>query len=61
LAGQEFKIPAFDVKYLLPKDTGKFYRYEGSLTTPPCFDNVTWTVLYAPVEISQQQVKFAAG
>ncbi|CAB3992103.1 Hypothetical predicted protein, partial [Paramuricea clavata] len=59
--GQGFKIPAFDVKSLLPKDTGKFYRYEGSLTTPPCFDNVTWTVLYDPVEISHQQLeKFRA-
>ncbi|XP_028416402.1 carbonic anhydrase 12-like [Dendronephthya gigantea] len=54
--GTKFRFPSFDVKNLLPKDTERFYRYEGSLTTPPCFDNVTWTVLYTPIEISQQQL-----
>mgnify|MGYP002804243669 FL=1 len=55
--GKGKKIPAFHLKSLLPKDTTKFYRYKGSLTTPPCFANVIWTVLYSPVEISQQQLE----
>ncbi|XP_046852741.1 carbonic anhydrase 12-like [Xenia sp. Carnegie-2017] len=54
--GESRKIPAFDVRSLLPRDTMKFYRYAGSLTTPPCFDTVTWTVFYDPVEISKEQL-----
>ena len=41
---------------LLPKDQD-YYRYFGSLTTPPCSETVNWIVLKEPVEISSQQVK----
>ncbi len=44
---------------LLPKDQD-YYRYYGSLTTPPCSETVNWIVLKQPLEISNQQVqKFA--
>ena len=36
---------------LLPADKSS-YRYHGSLTTPPCSENVHWIVLQKPVEIS---------
>ena len=32
------------------------YRYEGSLTTPPCSEGVKWFVLTTPVEMSQSQI-----
>lgn len=44
---------------LLPEDKD-YYRYFGSLTTPPCSETVNWIVLKEPVEISNPQVqKFA--
>ncbi|WCJ41002.1 alpha carbonic anhydrase 7 [Euphorbia peplus] len=38
-------------------DTGKFYRYLGSLTIPPCTERVTWTVLKQLKTVSAEQVK----
>ncbi|KAK6745046.1 hypothetical protein RB195_011636 [Necator americanus] len=42
---------------LLPKDTATFFRYEGSLTTPPCSEGVIWTVLAEPSYVSKQQLE----
>ncbi|CAG5082134.1 Oidioi.mRNA.OKI2018_I69.PAR.g10039.t1.cds [Oikopleura dioica] len=35
-------------------DLSNFYRYEGSLTTPPCSEAVQWTVFKDPIRISRQ-------
>ena len=51
-------FPAFPLVNLLPTDQTKYYRYNGSLTTPTCDEAVTWTVFNDPVEISQAQVIF---
>ncbi len=32
------------------------YRYDGSLTTPPCSEGVKWFVLTTPIELSQAQI-----
>ena len=39
-------IQSFKLKDFLPENPEKedFYRYNGSLTTPGCFESVTWTV-----------------
>jgi carbonic anhydrase len=37
--------------------TGKFYKYEGSLTAPPCTENVVWFVRQEPIMASNAQVK----
>lgn len=44
-----------NVADLLPKDRG-YYTFEGSLTTPPCSEGVTWFVLKQPVPISADEV-----
>lgn len=40
---------------LLPAEQ-TIYRYSGSLTTPPCSENVTWSVMSQPVEMSAGQI-----
>ena len=41
--------------FLLPSDRS-YFRYEGSLTTPPCSEGVTWFVMGSPLEASPQQL-----
>ncbi|MGP1394295.1 MAG: carbonic anhydrase [Inquilinaceae bacterium] len=40
---------------LLPRGQG-YYRYMGSLTTPPCSEGVNWYVMAEPVEASPAQI-----
>lgn len=41
---------------LLP-DSREYYRYNGSLTTPPCSEGVLWLVMKETVGVSSQQVE----
>ncbi|EAW77649.1 carbonic anhydrase 12 [Homo sapiens] len=54
--GQEAFVPGFNIEELLPERTAEYYRYRGSLTTPPCNPTVLWTVFRNPVQISQEQL-----
>ena len=45
-----------NVKHLLPTNIG-YITYMGSLTTPPCTENVQWVVLRTPQTISDEQIK----
>jgi carbonic anhydrase len=40
---------------LLPAKRG-YYRFSGSLTTPPCSEGVRWLVMKDPVTVSREQV-----
>jgi carbonic anhydrase len=44
-----------NVANLLPADAG-YYTFSGSLTTPPCSENVTWFVLKRPVAITADEI-----
>jgi carbonic anhydrase len=47
---------AIDVNKLLPRRKAA-YRYEGSLTTPPCTEGVTWIVMKQRVQLSAEQIE----
>jgi carbonic anhydrase len=48
-----FSVPLVD---LLPRNTESFYRYNGSLTSGDCNEDVIWTVFDTPIAISERQV-----
>ena len=47
--------PAF-AQALLPRRGSLFFRYEGSLTTPPCKETVEWNVYLDPVTVAQADI-----
>ena len=56
-AGDSVTIPEpVNFFQLLPFGRRKFYRYQGSLTTPPCSEIVTWTVFRYPLLLTSGQV-----
>ncbi|XP_023059128.1 carbonic anhydrase 9 [Piliocolobus tephrosceles] len=54
--GSETQVPGLDVSALLPSDLSRYFRYEGSLTTPPCAQGVIWTVFNQTVMLSAKQL-----
>ena len=44
-----------DANQLLPAQR-TYWRYNGSLTTPPCTEGVKWLVMNTPVEVSDAQI-----
>jgi len=51
-ASVAFKL---NIENLLPTNRSS-YRYQGSLTTPPCSEIVDWTVLQTPMTVSKAQI-----
>ena len=49
------KSANINLENLLPKNRS-YYSYTGSLTTPPCSEEVTWMVMKTPVEMSKKQI-----
>lgn len=45
-----------DVSQIVPPDRG-YYSFSGSLTTPPCSEDVTWYVLKHPAMISAEEIE----
>lgn len=41
---------------LIGRDLDDFWRYEGSLTTPPCTEGVIWTVFTTPIACREQDI-----
>jgi hypothetical protein len=47
----------FNLSQILPLNQKlSYFRYEGSLTTPPCTQDIKWTVFEKTIQISQEQL-----
>ncbi|XP_028286296.1 uncharacterized protein ca12 isoform X2 [Parambassis ranga] len=52
---QRVKVSGFNIRELLPARLDEYYRYDGSLTTPPCYPSVLWTLFRNHITISRKQ------
>lgn len=61
-AGQSNKTNKvlINARDLMPTDKS-YFRYMGSLTTPPCSEGVHWYVLKNPIELSRAQLDLLKG
>lgn len=47
---------SINLRQLLPRDIDTFYTYQGSLTTPPCSEIITWIIFPEAQKIGPQQL-----
>lgn len=56
--GQKMTLKSYNPRSLFPSDwRSSYYRYQGSLTRPPCTENVQWVVLSNPIQASKEQLQ----
>ncbi|KFP04233.1 Carbonic anhydrase 9, partial [Calypte anna] len=58
--GEEVMVSGFNIAGLLPANLKFYFHYNGSLTTPPCYQTVKWTVFNQTVLISREQMSTLA-
>jgi len=56
-ADAKVNVTNFPLSDLITADLSEFYRYEGGLTTPGCFEYVQWTVATKPINITKHQLE----
>ncbi|XP_058487376.1 receptor-type tyrosine-protein phosphatase gamma-like isoform X1 [Solea solea] len=54
---KETHLRSFILRDLLPASVDSYYRYTGSLTTPPCSKVVEWIIFSRPVYLSYSQLE----
>ncbi|XP_033898560.2 carbonic anhydrase 6-like isoform X2 [Acipenser ruthenus] len=54
---QSTYISSLNVRAMLPENLSNFFRYQGSLTTPPCYESIIWTVYDTPITLSLNQIR----
>ncbi|XP_027347869.1 alpha carbonic anhydrase 7-like [Abrus precatorius] len=56
--GEETEVGVMDPSLVkIGTNRTLYYRYIGSLTTPPCTENITWTILREVRSVSREQIK----
>jgi len=53
---ESINLTSNDIKAIMPQNK-EYYKFMGSLTTPPCSENVKWNVFKTSMTISKEQVK----
>ncbi|XP_010180336.1 PREDICTED: carbonic anhydrase 14, partial [Mesitornis unicolor] len=54
--GEEVLVPGFNIAGLLPANLKHYFHYNGSLTTPPCYQTVKWTIFNQTLLLSYDQM-----
>ncbi|MFK2821982.1 carbonic anhydrase [Arcobacter sp. YIC-80] len=54
--GEKNQLKSSVEGYEILPETKDYYRFDGSLTTPPCTEGVKWFVLKTPVQLSKSQL-----
>lgn len=54
--GEERVVGVINPK-LVKLDRDEYYRYNGSLTTPACSQNITWTIIREVKSVSKKQIE----
>lgn len=49
------EVKKLQLQQIMPRDM-EVYRYQGSLTTPPCSEGVKWSLVTEPVKVSAKQL-----
>ena len=56
-AGEKAELKIADIAAKLIPEKQHYYRFNGSLTTPPCTEGVRWFVIEQPLTVSKEQVE----
>ncbi|XP_049631395.1 carbonic anhydrase 6-like [Suncus etruscus] len=56
-SGQSTSLTMIGVRDMLPQDLRHYYTYQGSMSTPPCTENVLWILFKDPIIISRAQIE----
>lgn len=56
LPGKKYRWPVLAPAYVPPSAAGHFEHYVGSLTTPPCSENVQWFVATTYAGVTDAQI-----
>ena len=59
-AGTASEMSPASVRSMLPEDLD-YFTYDGSLTTPPCSEDVRWIVLKESISLSPEQIEVFAS
>ncbi len=52
-----FTVINLNLALLMGESLYDFWRYQGSLTTPPCTENVIWTIFKEPIYFLENEFK----